>query len=1015
MVGSYQRGDTLDHFVVIEQLGEGGMGVVLSAYDPDLDRRVALKLLLAERDEDDDIQRLFREAKAMARLSHPNVVTVYEVGLVDEQVFIAMELVEGVPLDEWLAAEQPHAEQIIDAFIAAGKGLGAAHQAGMIHRDFKPANVIVGNDGRVRVLDFGLARTAPDWQERSEHAEPTEHERLDVLTRPGANGGTPEYMSPEQYLGQEIDERSDQFSFCVALYEGLFRRRPFIADELRDLSGEQVAHQVGEIGDEKGDRVAAPVRRILARGLQPSRRDRYSSMAELLGELEASRSTKRPSYRFAALAMALTVVGAVGVWQARAAGAEQPCEGAARHLVGVWDDVVRARLERALLFTDRPHAKITSRLVSTRLDDYATAWSGAHKSACEATHVHGEQSSELLDLRVHCLKRRLSEFDALVVALSNQPSAAVVDEAVKATFQLTPLAICADVDRLTAAIPPPAGRETRAAVAVLRNRLDGAAALSRIGHLEQAIEIAERVVAEARQVAYRPVLAESLTLLGELGNASGESDQTEATLREAARVAAECGDHRLVAANLTRLIYRIGNLEDRRKEALEIGPFAEIAVIHAQSDPVLEGRLLRSLGVVLESEGRPAAAIDHHRLAISLFVDALGDEHPEVATSFNNLGTVYAQQGKYELAMEQFRRAQAIREAVLSPGHPDVGNSLNNIGLVYEDLGDYDLALHHYRQAHDLWLAALGPDNRRVAVALNNIGGILFAQGELDGAYEHYLRVRTIREKLLGPEHRRVVTIRENIAIVLEARGDYDRAFDEFRETLAINEKSLGPSHPGVAFTLNRVGIALSRRGEYDEAIAAFRRSIAITEKSHGADYLLLTEPLVHLGDALAELGQFRAASAAFERGLAIAEGVAADHPNAAAALDAIGRLLTRRGRAGEALQYHQRALVMRERKLGARHPSLAVCLTGIGEAQLRLGRPALAISALERVLAGFAAQPGDPLAVAGVELALSRAIARSDRERASELGRRARDRYRNAGQAGRRELARAEAWLDSL
>ncbi|MBL8743732.1 MAG: serine/threonine protein kinase, partial [Myxococcales bacterium] len=230
-------GQTIGRYRVIGRLGEGGMGAVLAAHDPELDRTVALKILHESAgDERGELRdRLAREARAMAKLAHPNVVAVYDVGAdpASGQLFVTMELVDGTTLRDWLRTPRS-SRAILDVFMAAGTGLAAAHAAGLVHRDFKPENVLVGRDGRVRVGDFGLARPPRGAAASDAPLSPT-------LTRTGAIIGTPAYMAPEQFLGEAADARSDQFAFAVALFEALRGERPFAGASLRELSENVVA------------------------------------------------------------------------------------------------------------------------------------------------------------------------------------------------------------------------------------------------------------------------------------------------------------------------------------------------------------------------------------------------------------------------------------------------------------------------------------------------------------------------------------------------------------------------------------------------------------------------------------------------------------------------------------------------------------------------------------------------------------------------------------------------------
>src|SRR5690606_13584986 len=230
-------GSTVDRFVVLSVIGEGGNGRVYAAYDPELDRQIALKLLERGRPASDDSEdaRVRREAQALAKITHPNVVTVYDVGQHQGRLYLAMEFVSGRTLRAWVRSQRPSWREIVDAIVAAGHGLLAVHEAGLVHRDVKPDNIMIGDDGRVRVMDFGLAR---------EGNEPVVTARRDgdelrsatSLTRTGALAGTPAYMAPEQHLGQPFDARTDQFALCVSLWELLYGERPFAGANLAALA-----------------------------------------------------------------------------------------------------------------------------------------------------------------------------------------------------------------------------------------------------------------------------------------------------------------------------------------------------------------------------------------------------------------------------------------------------------------------------------------------------------------------------------------------------------------------------------------------------------------------------------------------------------------------------------------------------------------------------------------------------------------------------------------------------------
>ncbi len=283
---------------IVRPIGAGGMGVVYEAHDLQLHRAVALKMLRPAADAEGQRERLLREARAMARLSHPNVLAVHEVGMLGDAVFLAMELVEGRTLTAWLHEGKRRWQEILEVFLAAARGLAAAHAAGLVHRDFKPDNVLVGKDGRTRVTDFGLARTAAAPLDAGPGGAAP-------VVASSSFAGSPAYMAPEQMRGEPVDERADIFSFCVALHEGLFGVRPFEGETLSALE-RSIAR-----GEVRNLRAAVParLRRTVWRGLRASPSERYDSMDALIAALEQAR---RPAVALplAALGAAAAVVAA---------------------------------------------------------------------------------------------------------------------------------------------------------------------------------------------------------------------------------------------------------------------------------------------------------------------------------------------------------------------------------------------------------------------------------------------------------------------------------------------------------------------------------------------------------------------------------------------------------------------------------------------------------------------------------------------------------------------------------
>ena len=378
----HDRGASIGRYLILEKLGEGGMGVVLAAYDPQLDRRVALKLLRAAPGHLDDAmrERVLAEARALARVVHPNIVAVHDAGYDGDELFLVLELVEGATLRGWLEERRRTPREIRDVFVQAGRGLAAAHAAGLVHRDFKPDNVLVGRDGRVRVADFGLARVIDVVGPRpAASADPTK-------TRTGALVGTPAYMAPEQHEGARVDARADQWAFCATLFEALHGTRPFGGGTLDEISssvraGKVAAHRV---------RAEVPgwLQSVAMRGLAVEPAARYPSMDALLAALHDP--ARRRNRVVAVLAgVALVAAGGAGGWAWTRADREM-CRTGASEATAVWNDAARERVRAAFAATGLAHAAASYDRVAARLDGYAEGWAAMRGEACEAvsyTHL----------------------------------------------------------------------------------------------------------------------------------------------------------------------------------------------------------------------------------------------------------------------------------------------------------------------------------------------------------------------------------------------------------------------------------------------------------------------------------------------------------------------------------------------------------------------------------------------------------------------------------------------------
>jgi tetratricopeptide (TPR) repeat protein/tRNA A-37 threonylcarbamoyl transferase component Bud32 len=867
----FERGAAVGRYIMLDRLGGGGMGVVYAAYDPELDRKIAIKLVRASA-ATEARDRLLREAQAMARLSHPNVIAVYDVGTVDDEVFIAMELVDGPPLSTLVKDQRPAQHELLSIFLQAGRGLAAAHAAGIIHRDFKPDNVLVGKDGRVRVLDFGLARAAGEDDPKAAPVELGKETEISgrqalatPLTQTGAFLGTPAYMAPEQMTGKATDARTDQFSFCIALYEALYGERPFTGDTMLALAHNVISGQVRAVPNDS--QVPTPLRSVLLRGLSAKPEERFPSMEALLEALaprQETVSSASPLW-WAALGVALLGVGVLGFSYARKQR-QLVCRGAEQQLVGVWDEPRRQAVQAAFLHTGKVFAQDAFAGAARALDEYTRRWVGMRQEACEATRVRGEQSEELLDLRMECLGQRREEVRALV-DLFTEADSDVVTKAVQAASGIAELSTCANAAALRAPIRPPADARVQRQVEALRAKLAQVKALREAGKYKPGMELASTIVDEAKHLGYRPVESEALLSLGKLHEDMGKYDAAEGALVEAAALA-EVLHHDQVAAEAWLTLVGIARNNAHYGEATRWGRLAEAKIERAGSNPKQQSGLLISMSGVLFDQGRYAEALAGDRRALAIVEKAFGPQSPLVAPALDAVGADLVTLSENEEAIQYYRRALAIEENGLGPKHPHVAYLLNNLGAALREQGNLDEALTYHRRELEIWQNALGLEHPDVASALSSIGLDLGSQGEYAEALDYHRRALAIEEKAFGSQHPVVATALEEIGHQLSREGQYGEALEYHRRALAIQEKALGPEHPNVGITLGNIGFELSGQGKYEEALGYERRALPILEKAFGTESPDLAGALVETGKALLGMGAAQSAVAPLERAL---------------------------------------------------------------------------------------------------------------------------------------------------
>ena len=745
LIGTLAPGARVDRYQILGAVGRGGMGEVYAAYHPDLDRRIALKVVSESGARAPERRaRLLREARAIARLSHPNVISVHDAGTVGDRVYIAMAFIDGETVDAWLRARARSWREILDVFVAAGRGLAAAHAAGIVHRDFKPQNVMIGRDGSVRVMDFGLARLALEPADVMDAAADADSQPLPAtVTKTGALVGTPAYMSPEQFRGETLDARSDEFSFCVALHEALYGGRPALRHLRRDAAASVTA---------KPSRTSsAPVwlRSIIARGLSEDRSARFPSMEALLAA--ASRGRARIRRLGSGFAIAMTVLLlSLGAWRLGAAR-RVSCAVPSERLAAAWSpgaesDPRRQAIHRAFAASGRPSAETVWQRVSKALDEYVTQWSAMYVQTCEATHVRGEQSGDVLDLRMRCLGENLDEVRALTDVLVRADGAAV-SHALTAAQSMTAVSRCADLALLRSAVPLPRNAETLAKVQALRASLRNVRSLVDLGNLQAASRTASELRPQVEAVGYKPLLAELLELIG-VGLTHYEPPVAESILEQAFLTAEACGDDVTAAKSAAHLTFLVGYQLKRHREGKR---WAEIAGAildrMGHGHERVRGWLATDYGAVLAVSGDLMGAHQLFEQALRLKEQALGPEHPDVAITLSNLALTSIRRGRPDEALAAVNRALEIQK---KHGDPD----LFVLSNLHANRGDALAALGRYDEAEEELTTVLkivgddpkyDPENR--SQALHGLGKLRVAQERAAAGIPLLEQALSIRER----------------------------------------------------------------------------------------------------------------------------------------------------------------------------------------------------------------------------------------------------------------------------
>jgi tetratricopeptide (TPR) repeat protein len=829
---SAKPGQSFGRFEIRDVLGSGGMGTVFEARDPTLDRVVALKLLhpeLATRSE----RHVLREAQSLAKLSHPNVVQVFEAGIAEDRPFIAMELVRGKTLAQWQGS--PHGwRECVSVYLQAGRGLAAAHARALVHRDFKPSNCILDEDGRVRVLDFGLARSldAAVVNEARASFEPEVHTQrgIDVQSHERGAPGTLGYMPLEQLWGQPLDAKSDQFSFCVSLFEALHGRRPFTGESVDAL----VTAMVDGALDMPPEPVKIPsrLRRLLVRGLKAAPAARWPAMEDVLRELEQLSSTsrgRRSAWAYGGLGGSCLVLMAGGGWW----WTRPPlCEGPPVELEDAWGVTLRARVSAAI-----EHADVeVSPEILPRLDAYAHAWIAARGAACEA------ERQALADEATAATRRQclVEGHEALgeVALMLGEGEDDVLMRASSWVDDLPDLGRCEEIERFAPQRPLPDGLELADRVRALRLRRALALASHLAGHHEAALAILDPAIADATTLGFVPLLAELELLRGNVWVEHGRYDEAEHDLEQAYSQAMEHEHQHVALEAAIGLAYVMGDLREQHDVGFKWGLTAEALARQPWSNPGRLAGAMDIMGNVLYEQGRYSLAFERYEQALELR-DRIEPDNALEPSTLSNMGLVRYEQGHYEEALPLVLEVLERREAELEPMHPAIAVSLISLGTTLHRLGRHAEALACYEQALEIRESSLGPGHPGMVIVLNELGRLWMDMGEPARALQAHQRALAIGAASLDPIHSHLADAWLGLGQVLVAHGQLDAATRHLGRGKEMLEQAVGPRHVHVGAALTALGRIEHEAGEREAARDHLERAIDIFTNAEAPPALL--------------------------------------------------------------------------------------------------------------------------------------------------------------------------------
>ncbi|WP_394844740.1 tetratricopeptide repeat protein [Pendulispora brunnea] len=859
---SIQPGTLVGRYLVVDLIGTGGMGSVYRAYDPKLNRNVALKLIrVRPRTADDDPPqpRLLREAQALAQVVHPNVVAIFDVGEFREQVFFAMELIEGSTLRDVMrrAAHDPRTSlRLLDQ---AGRGLAAAHDAGLVHRDFKPENVLVDREQRAKVVDFGLARAVNAHKAADLVSVPRPGESPSMLdlriTETGAFLGTPAYMAPEQYLGQHADARSDQFSFACVAYEALFGQHPF----LKGTKISMVALCAGEIVD-TGRRLDPAYLRVLRRGLSRDPANRYPSLEHLLDDLaRVPRRRRRRGITIAAIACAAgAILGVPAIQKHRA----QRCDAAATQaLAGIWDTPRREKIEAVFVGDGQAFGRALWKSVAAAVDTYAEQWRNTSVELCRSADGWRSEDSATHARSASCLDERRRELRAATDVLA-EGDRDVRARAHEVLLRLGSVSSCLNPAVLAFTRLPAHDAATSNTVERIRDLLAQSRALNDAHKVAPGESAAREALELARKLPDRGLAAEALHHLSMVQETGAEYDASEASIVQALAEAEASGQERLLPLIWLQMIRVIGNSQGRTRDVEPLIPFVQATVERFDPQGPAHVELLFDLGIIETRAGRYEAAAGHLAAALEMSRRVFGENNVFRIEIYQNLAIAEQSLGQLDRASAHIKSALSETEALFGNDYPAIVETLALLAQLLGEQGDSAGMQAVGQRARAIIEQSSSLENKDLGYSLSTLGRAYLADAQPDVALSLYRRAYAMASPNEPNRHARL----SGLARAEEMLGQLEVARSSFEEALAMGRRMAGPGHALTilyAVGLGRILRALHRERE---ALQVCTAVLEAAERPPVARGISLAWALSCVGESYEQLGRLPAAVVALER-----------------------------------------------------------------------------------------------------------------------------------------------------